>query len=181
MDSEGSGFMDLFRPDIYQKSIYEIDYLKLKKIGIQCLIFDLDNTLAPIDILSPSKKLLDLFAYLEDLEFKCVILSNASKKRVTPFKEQCNIDSSFQSHKPFKKKYQKILNIYKFKDIEVACIGDQLLTDIYGANRLGLTSILVNPISKKEYFPTKINRLIEKIIYRHFEKRGVFQKGSYYD
>ena len=89
--------MDKFRPDIYKKSIYDIDYEKLKKIGIKCLIFDLDNTIAPINMDMPDKKLLDFFAYLEDLGLKCILLSNASKKRVQPFKEHCNIDSSYKS------------------------------------------------------------------------------------
>ncbi len=173
--------MDKFRPDIYKKSIYDIDYEKLKKIGIKCLIFDLDNTIAPINMDMPDKKLLDFFAYLEDLGLKCILLSNASKKRVQPFKEHCNIDSSYKSRKPLKKKYRKILEMYSYKDIEIACIGDQLLTDIYGANRLGLTSILVNPISKKEKMGTKINRIIENRIFAYFEKRGIFKKGNYYE
>ena len=142
--------MDFFRPDIYKQSIYNIDFLELKRHGIKCLLFDLDNTLVPIDVVMPDKKLLDFFLYLEDLGFKVIILSNASKKRVQPFKEKCNVDSSFYSRKPFKKKYLKILEIYPFKDTEIACIGDQLLTDILGANRMGFTSILVNPISSKE-------------------------------
>ena len=173
--------MEQFRPDIYQKSIYDIDYEKLKRHGIKCILFDLDNTLAPIDIDVPDKKLMDFFLYLEDLGLKAIILSNASKKRVAPFKEKCNVDSAFHAHKPSKKKYKKILMNYHLKDIEVACIGDQLLTDILGANKMGFTSILVNLISKKDYFLTKINRVIERLIYKNFETRGLFKKGEYYD
>ncbi len=173
--------MDQFRPDIYQKSIYDINYQKLKENGICCLIFDLDNTIASIDIEVPDKRLLEFFLYLEDLGFKTIILSNASKKRVAPFKEKCNIDSSFKAKKPLKGKYLKILNIYNYKDTEIACIGDQLLTDIFGANRMGFTSILVNPISKKESFGTKINRCVEKMIFKGFQKRGIFLKGHYYE
>ena len=173
--------MEVFRPDIYQKSIYDIDYIKLKNMGIRCLLFDLDNTLAPLDVEVPDKKLLELMLYIEELGLKPIILSNASKKRVTPFKEKCNIDSSYHSHKPFAKKYQKIMATFNFKDTEVACIGDQLLTDIYGANRLGLTSILVNPISKKECFGTKINRFFEKRIRKILQKRGLLERGKYYE
>ena len=38
---------DLLIPDIYDQSIYTINYKKLKKNGIKCLLFDLDNTIAP--------------------------------------------------------------------------------------------------------------------------------------
>ena len=167
--------MDIFRPDIYKRSIYDIDYEDLKKRGIKCILFDLDNTLAPLEVEIPDKRLLEFFLYLEDLGFKAIILSNASKKRVAPFKERC------KSSKPFKKKYLKILELYPYKDTEIACVGDQLLTDILGANRLGFTSILVNPISAKEAFPTKINRWFEKRIYKSFQKKGIFKKGEYYE
>lgn len=173
--------MDIFRPDIYKKSIYDIDYEHLKSIGIHCILFDLDNTIAPLDILSPDKKLMDLFMYLEDLGIKSIILSNACKKRVEPFKERCNLDSAYKACKPLKKKYLKILDMYSYKDTEIACIGDELLTDILGANRLGFTSILVNPISKKEAVIVKFRRIVENIIYYNFKKRGIFEKGSYYE
>ena len=161
--------MDIFRPDIYKPSIYDINYEELKRRGIKCLLFDLDNTIATFDEEVPDKKLKDF------------IMSNSPRKRVAPFKENCNIDSACKSMKPFKTKYIKIMKMYSFLDTQVACIGDQLLTDIFGANRLGLTSILVNPISSKEKAVTKINRKVENIIYKHFLKRGIFKKGEYYD
>lgn len=173
--------MDFFVPDIYQKSIYDIDYKHLKKSGIKCLIFDLNNTIATLNQPIPSKELRDLFAYLEGLKFKLIILSNSSKNRVAPFKEKLNVDASFLSRKPCKKKYEKIIQMYHLKVHEVAGIGDQLLTDIYGANRMGFTSILVNPISKQDYFKTQINRVIEGYFMKYLSKKGLFQKGQYYE
>ena len=38
---------DKFVPDIYAKSIFLINYKKLRKSGIKCLLFDLNNTIAP--------------------------------------------------------------------------------------------------------------------------------------
>ena len=173
--------MDIFRPDIYQKDIYSIDYQKLKKAGIKCLIFDLDNTIAPKEILFPDKKVLELFLKLEDMNFNIAILSNSSKQRVEPFKEKLNINSAYHSKKPFKNKYLKVLDLYHVKDNEVACIGDQLLTDILGANRLQFTSILVNQINQKEKFPTTINRFFERKIIKYLTKKGLFKKGEYYE
>ena len=49
--------MDKFYPDIYAQSIYDINYKKLKKNGINCLLFDLNNTLASYEVNSPSDKL----------------------------------------------------------------------------------------------------------------------------
>lgn len=173
--------MDYFIPDVYQKSIYVIDYQALKKSGIKCLIFDLNNTMAPLNQPVPSKELRDLFAYLEGMQFKLIIVSNSSQNRVAPFKEKLNVDASFHSQKPSKQKYEKILALYHFKVHEVAAIGDQMLTDIYGANRMGFTSVLVNPISNQDALGTQFHRVVEKYIMKQLEKKGLFQKGTYYE
>lgn len=170
-----------FVPDIYQKSIYDIDYKKLKKHGIKCLIFDLDNTITPVNIKNPPKKVKDLMEDLKKMKFKLIIVSNATKKRVEPFKDILCIDSSYLSLKPLKRKYIKILKVYKFKENEIACIGDQLLTDIWGANRMGFLSILVNPIGKIDFALTKLNRALENAIYTRLEKKELFKKGKYYE
>ncbi len=173
--------MDKFIPDIYQKSIYAIDYENLKNRGIKCILFDLDNTIAPVNVSGPDKEMKDLVADIELLGIKVIILSNSNKNRVRPFKEGLNVDSSFSSHKPFKKKYKKVMHIYNFSDNEIACIGDQLLTDIYGANRMGFLSILVHPISNVDLIGTKINRIFERRIFKKLERQGLFKVGEYYE
>ena len=57
---------DLLIPDIYDQSIYTINYKKLKKNGIKCLLFDLDNTIAPYKVNVPDQKVKELFARLEE-------------------------------------------------------------------------------------------------------------------
>lgn len=173
--------MDILVPDIYAQSIYTINYDKLKQNGIKCLLIDLDNTIAPITVSEPDRKIKELFNKLQTMGFKLIILSNSPKNRVRPFKEHLNIDSAHSAKKPFSKKYKKIMRIYKFKDTEIAAIGDQLFTDILGANRAGITSILLNPMSSNDYFWTKINRYFEKKVYKNLEKREILQRGNYYD
>lgn len=172
--------LDLFIPDVYQQSIYTINYKKLKKNGIKCLLFDLDNTIASYKINEPDQNVKELFNRLEQ-DFKVIIISNSGKNRLRPFKEILNVDVAFSSKKPLKGKYKKILELYHFKIDEVACIGDQLLTDILGANRMGLTSILVNRVAKYEMFPTRINRFMEKFILKKLAKQNILVSGVYYD
>lgn len=172
--------MDKFIPDMYFQSIYTINYKKLKKNGIKCLLFDLNNTLASLDTDYPSTKLREFIYNLEE-DFKVIIISNSNKDRVRPFKEKLNIDSSFRAYKPLKKKYKKIMNLYKFKDTEIACIGDTLLTDIYGGNRMNFTTILVNSISYEEDFFMKIVKKIDNHIYKKLNKKDILVKGRYYE
>ena len=170
-----------FIPDIYQKSIYDIDYKKLKKNGIRCLIFDLNNTVAPINIKKPTKKIKDLFEMLKDMKFKILIISNSPKKRVEPFKDILGVDSAYLSFKPLPRKYKKVLKIYKYKNEQIACIGDQLFNDILLANKMEFTSILVNPIGTTEYTLAKISRIMEPFIYSMLSKKELLEKGVYYE
>ena len=173
--------MDKFAPDIYSQSIFSINYKKLKKNGIKCLLFDLDNTIAPIHTKKPGVKEKELINGLQEMGFKVILFSNSGKTRLQPFKDAFNIDTAANSKKPLKGKYQKIMKLYNFKESEIACIGDQLLTDILGANRVGLTSILINPVSNVDFFATKFNRLLERPIRHYLQKKGLLTKGEYHD
>ena len=173
--------MDIFLPDKYYKNIYEINYLQLKDDGIKCLLFDLDNTLVPPNVKKPNKKLRDLFDNLKEQDFKVIIMSNSNRKRLTPFKDELVVDCSASSFKPSKTKFLKILKEYKFDLSQTAIVGDQLMTDIFGGNRVGVTTILVNPISKNDFTVTKFNRKLEKTIEKKLRKRGLFERGKYYE
>ena len=70
---------------------------------------------------------------------------------------------------------------YKFEPEQIAAIGDQLMTDILGANRVGVRSILVNPISNVDFAITGINRFAEARIMKKLHKRDLFTKGKYYE
>ncbi|MCR5787537.1 MAG: YqeG family HAD IIIA-type phosphatase [Bacilli bacterium] len=172
--------MDIFIPDLYQKSIYDINYKKLKNSGIKCLLFDLDNTLVPYTTKEPNKKIKDLFQELSS-DFKVIIMSNSGKNRLRPFKEKLNVDVAYNSHKPLKKKYKKIFEIYNFKPEQIAAIGDQLMTDVFGGNRVGITTVFVNRIGPVEPITTRFNRIWERKLIKKFNKKGVLIPGEYYD
>ena len=173
--------LDKLVPDKYFKSIYDINYKALKKSGIKCLIFDLSNTLEPESINTPSRKVKDLFEDLKEMGFKLVIMSNSTKKKVKPFKELLCVDSCYLSLKPLKRKYKKVASVLNMNDVDIACIGDQLFFDIYGANRMKYTSILVNPISTDIFAIAKFNRKVENIFINKLTKLDLFKRGRYYE
>jgi len=173
--------VEKFKPDMYQKDIYAIDYKKLKSLGIKCLLFDLDNTIISKNNRKLSRKLKDLIENLKDKGFRVIIFSNAPKAKIRPFKDYLEVDCSANSRKPCIKKFKKILKIFKYEESEVAIIGDQLLTDILGGNKVGIYTILVDPIEVSELIFTKINRFFEKIVIKRLKKHHLFEKGKYYD
>ena len=97
------------------------------------------------------------------------------------FKEELAVDCIANASKPSKKSFEKVLEKYKYSITEVAIIGDQLLTDIVGGNKVGITTVLVNPVSSKDPFWTKPNRFFEKKIMKKLKDHDLFSKGRYYD
>ena len=165
----------IFVPKMYQKNIFTINYNILKEKGIELLIFDLDNTIGHIH---EDKINEETFNFLTNLKksFKIVIASNSPKKRVSKFLLDSNLDYFSFCFKPSLISFKKIKRKYKIPYEKTAIIGDQILTDIFGGNRLGLYTILVDPISI-DFKVTKFNRKIETII----KKRNNIIKGVYYE
>lgn len=173
--------MDLFIPDMYQKSIYTIDYDKLLDRGIKCILFDLDNTLVPTTMNKSNKKLNEFVSELKNKGFKVIIFSNSPKQRVKVFSDELKIEGIGSACKPFRKKFEALMYSNDLDQSEVVIVGDQILTDIYGGNKVGITTIYVNPVGVKDFFVTKLNRRIESLILKKLGEKGLFYKGKYYD
>lgn len=173
--------MNKFLPDMYQQNIYSINYQKLKKNKIKLLIFDFDNTIMDKEETNIDDKLINLFKELKKM-FDIIIVSNTFKdEKITNFSNICKINYINKALKPLKKGYKKAKKIYSYKNNEIAMIGDQLLTDIFGAKKMNYFTILVDKIGKDDMNFTKVNRLIEKFLYKKLEKKFEFKRGKYYD
>ncbi len=173
--------MEKYVPDIYQKSIYTVDYSKLLSRGIKCLLFDLDNTLVPPHSTEMPEKAKDLFISLKQKGFKVIIFSNSPKIRVKHFKQFLGVDSYHSARKPMPQKFLKIIDDYGYGVNEVAIIGDQLLTDIVGGNKVGITTILINPLSNKDHVFSLLGRKLENRKMKKLRDHDLFCKGRYYD
>lgn len=173
--------MEEYLPDIYQKSIYTIDYSKLMNRGIKCLLFDLDNTIVPPYSSELSKKAKDLFTSLKQKGFKIIIYTNSPKIRLKGFKNYFGVEGVANACKPFTGKLYKLLKEYGYAENEVAIIGDQLMTDIKVGNKVGITTILVNPVSKSDFILTKIHRFRERRKMKKLRDHDLFWQGRYYD
>ena len=168
-----------FKPNMYKKNIYEINYDKLKKENIKYLFFDLDNTVISYKETKPNDKTIEFFNNLKDKGFTCFLFSNSNSKRLMKVKDILNIEVYYNSMKPLKKNYIKVLKKYDYK--KCAFIGDQIMTDVIGAKRNNLFVILVDRIDDSEPITTKFWRVMEKVILNNMKKKNIFIKGNYYD
>ncbi|MGN1000341.1 MAG: YqeG family HAD IIIA-type phosphatase [Bacilli bacterium] len=171
--------MDNFIPNMYKKDILDIDYEKLKNLGIKCLIFDLDNTIALIDEKTIPSRVEELFKDIKK-DFRLVIISNNTKKRISAFCEP--FDTPFVSFamKPLTCGFSKIKKKYGLKKEEMCMIGDQLMTDVLGGNIFGIYTILVDPLGKKDLKITSVNRFFENKIITKLAKMNILERGKYY-
>ncbi len=172
--------MGIFKPKMYQKDIYHINYDLLKDAGIKCLIFDLDNTLGLISHKRCPDETRTLIKKLKK-DFNIVICSNNNTKRLKPYMEELDIDGVSWSMKPSIKGLIKIKRKYKLKKREMCIIGDQIVTDILAGNRYKIKTILVDPMGVKDLKITALNRIIENYIVNRYQKRGLFKRGNYYE
>lgn len=162
-----------FIPTHYFNSVYDINYESLKKEGIKALFFDLDNTVLPYDVpILPEAET----KFLEDLakDFKVVVVSNSGKKRVKLAVEHLKgIPYVSFAKKPLKFGFKKALKLVNVKPEDSYFIGDQILTDIYGSNRMKFNGVvLVYPVKKRsDHFITKNNRKLERIVIRKIKKK----------
>ncbi len=162
----------LFYPHEYADGVFSIDFEKLYSLGFRGIIFDIDNTLVFQDE-DATKEVEELFSFLHSLGFKTVILSNNGEERVRRFLK--NIDSPFvcKAYKPFKRGYSKALSIMNVKKENAVFIGDQLFTDIFGANRSKIKSILVRPVSK-DGAKLLLRRKFEEPILRSYQRNAKY-------
>ena len=172
--------MNLFRPTIYQKSIYEINYAHLKKLGITCLVFDLDNTLGLLENKKCPPEAKELIKKLQD-DFLVLICSNNTKRRLKPYLEELGVGGTSWSMKPSVWGLSRIKKNHRLKKKEMCIIGDQMITDVLAGNRFHIKTILVDPLGEKDLKITGINRELEAKIINKYQKKGIFERGKYYE
>ena len=137
--------------------------------------------MVPITEKEPNPKIKELFDSLKNKGFKIIIFSNSLKKRVRPFKDGLEVDCCACACKPHPRKFLSVIKVYDLKFSEIAIIGDSLVDDIAGGNGVGITTILINQIGKKEFFFARLKRIKEKRILKKLRDNNLFTKGRYYE
>jgi len=134
-------------PSERYKSIYEIDPSGLNKRGITLLLLDLDNTIAAYHIVAPDSLLIDWVKALREKGVEPFILSNSRKPtRVQDFAKKLDVPFLRRAGKPKKAGFQQAMMLMGRSEAETAMVGDQIFTDVLGANRAGICSLLVRPL-----------------------------------
>ena len=163
-------------PDDYIASVYDVDFRALYEAGYRGVIFDIDNTLVPHNAPADDRAVA-FFTYLSDSGFSTLLLSNNKEPRVKSFRDAVNAtDYIYKAGKPGTAGYKKAMERMHTTAETTLFVGDQIFTDIWGANRAGIRTIMVAPVQKwKEEIQIIAKRFLEAFVlagYRIYLRTG---------
>lgn len=155
--------LECLYPKVYLDSTYEIDFEQYYQDGYRAIIFDIDNTLvshgAPAD-----QRAIALFKRLHALGYQTMMLSNNKEPRVKMFCDAVDAEYIYKAGKPNPANYREAMKRMHTDEKNTLFVGDQIFTDVWGANKAGIYSILVKPIHPKEEIQIVLKRYLEKVV-----------------
>lgn len=169
----------LFMPKKYIKHFLDLNLNELKSRGIKLIICDVDNTLVAHDVAHPDDEVKTFVGRVHAAGLEICLISNNHKERVEKFARGIDVKFYSFAKKPLKQTYKKIIADYKIQPNQIASIGDQLMTDVFGGNRMRIYTVLMHPLINKDLKATKINRKIENLVFRRLEKKKLIQRGVF--
>lgn len=158
-------------PDLYVENILKIDKDIIKKYNLKALLLDIDNTILYYDR-SIIDGLQDWVNQMKSFGVKLCILSNTNHiEKAQKIANIIDIPYIYFAKKPLKSGFKRALDVVNVQNKYVAMIGDQIFTDVLGANRMKMFSILTKPLEEKDIFVTKFKRPIEELIIKNYLKK----------
>lgn len=158
-------------PKLYCKKVTDISIDYLEENNIKAILLDVDNTLLDFDL-----KIVDglkqWYEKIKEKDIKCMILSNSNKiEKIEKVANFLEIDYIKFATKPFKRGFKLAKKKLNVSEENIAVVGDQIFTDVIGANRSKMHSILVEPLAEKDLFLTKIKRPLENLVIKNYLKK----------
>lgn len=162
--------MHIFQPTAVRERVTEITPQFLESLGVRALLLDVDNTLATYTSHALPRGA-GVVKAMGEAGFRMIIISNNFKGRVGSFGAVFGLDTLSFALKPLPVGYLRAAKRLRVKPQECVIIGDQIFTDIVGANLCGMKSVLLSPIEPEEGFTFKVRRHFERGLREKFSSR----------
>ena len=115
---------------------------------------------------------------MKELGYHCMLLSNNKEPRVKMFNDAVQVSYIYKAGKPNPANYRKAMEQMGTDEKNTLFVGDQIFTDVYGANRTGIRTILVKPIHPKEEIQIVLKRYLEKIVLFFYRRKCQKQQSA---
>lgn len=163
--------MGWLTPDNMFASYRALTSAYLRERGIDVLIMDIDNTLAPYEQDLPDAHIKAWIGEMQAAGIGLAFVSNNNWERVELFNGEIGIPAFAKSGKPFGKTLRRVIKLYGSDAQHTAMLGDQLLTDVFACKHIGATALLVPPIKDKTTAFWRIKRALERPVIRKYARK----------
>jgi len=133
-------------PTIMCSKLTDITPQLLKAHGVSFLMLDFDNTIVPYTTNEPTEQMHSWLMNMMESEIRLCVVSNSKKPRVVEFCRKYGIDCITHARKPFSDGIRRCLEQYGLDPAHCALVGDQIYTDVLGANCCNVQSVLISAI-----------------------------------
>ncbi|MCH8275789.1 MAG: YqeG family HAD IIIA-type phosphatase [Armatimonadetes bacterium] len=154
-----------FCPDYRVRSVSEIDPQELAQDGFKAALLDMDNTLLPWRGETVPEETRVWIESCTRAGLKLCLVSNARNRvRLKAMSEKLGVPFASGRLKPAREGFEHALRLVGASPSETVMIGDQIFTDVWGGNRMGIVTILVEPVHPREFIGTKFSRVAERVV-----------------
>lgn len=137
----------LLQPDlILEGSILSLSPELIEQYQLKGLVLDVDETLVPFRASEASPELQQWVAQTKQVVELWLVSNNLSDSRIGSIARSLNLPYIFGAVKPSRRKLRQAVAAMNLPVAQIAMVGDRLFTDVLAGNRLGMFTILVEPI-----------------------------------
>jgi hypothetical protein len=166
-------------PDEVVSSVTDIDPTTLVQQGIRAVLLDLDNTLVPWQRMDVPEVIRHWVEAMKQTGLRLCLVSNTRRRRrLEVISKDLGIAYVPKAFKPRRYGLRQALEQLGTAPQQAVMIGDQIFTDVWGGNRMGMRTILVLPMARREFIGTKVSRLLERILLWAYRRAGVLPQGA---
>ena len=163
--------MALFRPTVLGERVTDLTAERLRGMGARALLLDVDNTIATYTGREPAPGALEWARAMTEAGFQVMIVSNNYKRRVSAFAARFGLGYVSFACKPFPFGYLRAKRRMGARAGECAVVGDQIFTDVVGANLCGMRSVLLTPLEEEAGWSFRLRRRLERPLRRRYARR----------
>jgi HAD superfamily (subfamily IIIA) phosphatase, TIGR01668 len=167
----------LFLPSVAVDKVTDVTPQLIRAMKVRAVILDVDNTLADNGSQIPLQGTLEWAKSMRAQGVEMIIMSNNFRERVAPFAAKFDLPFLCVSMKPLPFAYRRAARKMGVRVRDVVVVGDQIFTDVIGANLAFMKSILLVPVSRETSVSFKIRRALEKPLRRYVKTS---QRGKNY-
>lgn len=153
------------------EATYQLTPEFLIENNIQAVLVDLDNTLIAWNNPDGTPELREWMVCMQEADIPVMVVSNNKEERVKRAVSHLGLPYVSRAMKPFQKGFKEAQQKLQLPPESLLMVGDQIMTDIRGANRAGIKTVLVQPIVETDAWNTRINRAMERKIMKHLTKK----------